>query len=342
MGVADVLSQEEAVEVKVLARQGKGVREIARELGVSRNTVRRYLRGAAAGYRERAARPCKLDPYQDYVRERLAAAAPDVIPATVLLREIQARGYSGGISQLKAFMAPLRRPADEPVVRFETPPGKQMQADFTLIRRGRDRLVAFVASLGYSRASYVRFATDEMFGSWQAGLIEAFDYFGGVPQEVLFDNAKPVLLERDVYGPGKHRWNPQMLALAERCAFTPRVCRPYRAKTKGKVERFNRYLKDSFVVPLAATLKVSGLQLDADSANRDVRRWLDDIANRRIHATTKARPCDLLEHERQHLQPLGGDVLTELRPPRPTAKILPFPSIQHPLSVYGELLEVTA
>lgn len=339
MGVAEVLSQEEAVEVKVLARQGKGVREIARELGVSRNTVRRYLRGAEPGYSERGKRPCKLDPHREYVRERLAAAAPDVIPATVLLRELRVRGYTGGISQLKAFMAPLRRPAVEPVVRFETPPGKQMQADFTLIRRGRDRLVAFVASLGYSRASYVRFAGDEMFGSWQAGLIEAFDYFGGVPQEVLFDNAKPVLLERDVFGPGRHRWNPQMLELAERCAFTPKVCRPYRARTKGKVERFNRYLKDSFVVPLAATLKVGGLQLDADTANREVRRWLDEVANQRTHGTTQARPCDLLQQERSHLQALPGDVLSALRPPRPTARILPFPSIQHPLSVYGELLE---
>ena len=76
------------MEVKVLARQGKGVREIARELGVSRNTVRRYLRGAEARYGGRAARLCKLDPHRNYVRERLAAAAPDVIPATVLLREL--------------------------------------------------------------------------------------------------------------------------------------------------------------------------------------------------------------------------------------------------------------
>lgn len=130
MGVAEVLSQEEAVEVKVLARQGKGVREIARELGVSRNTVRRYLRGAEASYRARAARPCKLDPYQSYVRERLAAAAPDVIPATVLLWEIQARGYSGGISQLKAFMAPLRRPAEEPVVELS---GSELSGSGSLI-----------------------------------------------------------------------------------------------------------------------------------------------------------------------------------------------------------------
>ena len=203
-----MLTQEEAVEAKVLARQGKGVREIARDLGLSRNTVRRYLRGAQARYTPRPAKPTKLAPFEEYVRSRLAAAHPDVIPATVLLRELAERGYGGGISQLKAFMAPLRRTPADPVVRFETAPGEQMQADFTTIRRGRDRLVAFVATLGYSRTTYVRFGDEESFPAWEAGLVGAFDYFGGVPQHVLFDNAKPVLLDRDVYGPGRHRWNP--------------------------------------------------------------------------------------------------------------------------------------
>ena len=337
-----MLTQEEAVEAKVLARQGKGVREIARDLGLSRNTVRRYLRGAQARYTPRPAKPTKLAPFEEYVRSRLAAAHPDVIPATVLLRELAERGYGGGISQLKAFMAPLRRTPVDPVVRFETAPGEQMQADFTTIRRGRDRLVAFVATLGYSRTTYVRFGDEESFPAWEAGLVGAFDYFGGVPQHVLFDNSKPVLLDRDVYGPGRHRWNPQMLALAEQCAFTPRVCRPYRARTKGKVERFNGYLKGSFVVPLAATLRSGGLLLDVPTANREVRRWLDQVANRRLHATTLARPCDRLELERQHLQPLQGKVLERVLPPRPAARVLPFPSIQHPLSVYGELMEATA
>ena len=99
-----MLTQEEAVEVRVMARQGKGIREIARDLGVSRNTVRRYLRGGQAQYTPRPKRPTKLAPYEDYVRARLAAAQPDVIPATVLLRELAEQGYTGGISQLKAFI----------------------------------------------------------------------------------------------------------------------------------------------------------------------------------------------------------------------------------------------
>lgn len=334
-----MLTQEEAVEIKVLARQGKGMREIAKELGLSRNTVRRYLRGAETRYPERAKRATKLSPHEDYVRSRLAAASPDVIPAPVLLRELAERGYDGGISQLKAFMAPLRRGPAEPVVRFETAPGEQMQADFTTIRRGRDRLVAFVATLGYSRSTFVRFGDDESYPAWEAGLVGAFDYFGGVPRNVLFDNAKPVLLERDVFGPGRHRWNPQMVQLAEQWAFVPRVCRPYRARTKGKVERFNGYLKGSFVVPLSATLRSGGLVLDIHTANREVRRWLDHVANERIHAGIRERPRDRLLLERQHLQPLPA--LTSSAPPPAAAlpdRVPPFVSLQHPLSVYGELL----
>ncbi len=79
----------------------------------------------------------------------------------MLLRELQEAGYEGGVSQLKAFLAPHKRVAAEPVVRFETPPGKQMQADFTVIRRGRAPLLALVATLGYSRTSYVRFTAGE-------------------------------------------------------------------------------------------------------------------------------------------------------------------------------------
>ena len=89
----------------------------------------------------------------------------------MLLREVQERGYTGGISQLKAYVAPFKRSAPEPVMRFETAPGKQMQADFTTIRRGRDRLLAFVATLGYSRTSYVRFTCREDFPAWRDGLL---------------------------------------------------------------------------------------------------------------------------------------------------------------------------
>ena len=121
--------------------------------------------------------------------------------------------------------------------------------------------------MGYSRATFVKFTTGEDAVTLCSGLREAFDYFGGVPEHVLFDNTKAVVIERDAYGPGLHRWNDELKALAEVCGFTPRLCRPYRAKTKGKVERFNSYLKGSFVVPLAATHRGWRLALDVDAAN---------------------------------------------------------------------------
>jgi transposase len=335
-----MLTQEQAVEIRVMARRGESVRAIAKQLDCSRNTVRRYLRDEAARrYGPREARKCKLDPYQGYLRERVDQARPRWIPATVLLREIRERGYLGGISQLRAWLAPLRKSEPEPLVRFETPPGQQMQADFTYVRRGRDPLLALVATLGYSRASFVKFVacSGEDVETLCAGLREAFDYFGGVPEHVLFDNTKAVVIERDAYGEGHHRWNSKLRELAEVCGFTPRLCRPYRAKTKGKVERFNAYLKGSFVVPLAATLEANGLRLDADLANVHVRRWLDEVANARVHATTKAVPATRLADERAVM--LAAPALPASMPIRQRVA-LPIESLQHPLAVYDALLEV--
>jgi len=319
-----------------MARRGEGVRAIAKQLGCSRNTVRRYLREAqAARYKPRAPRPCKLDPYKDYLHERVAQARPRWIPATVLLREIGERGYTGGLSQLKAWLARLKTAQPEPVVRFETPPGQQMQADFTVVRRGRDPLLALVATLGYSRATFVKFTSREDASTLCACLREAFDYFGGVPEQVLFDNTKAVVIERDAYGQGLHRWNDELRELAEQCGFTPRLCRPYRAKTKGKVERFNGYLKGSFVVPLAASLEAAGLKLDVRAANVHVRRWLDEVANVRVHGTTGAVPAQRLAEERAVMlaaPALKAPVVVRQR------VALPVESLQHPLAVYDELL----
>lgn len=336
-----MLTQEQAVEIRVLARRGVGLREIARQMGCSRNTVRRYLRDTgAARYKPRTARGTKLDPFKEYLKRRVEAARPDWIPATVLLQEIRELGYGGGISQVKVHIATLKpASAPEPVRRFETEPGQQMQADFTIVRRGSDPLLALVATMGYSRAAFVRFSQHEDAAALVDALRAAFDYFGGVPEHVLFDNAKTVVLERDAHGPGLHRWNPELMKLADECGFAPRLCRPYRAKTKGKVERFIRYLKGSFLVPLAARLKADGLRLDVVTANMAVLRWLQDVANVRVHATTGAIPAVRLVEEQQVM----------LAPPRLIAppvvavrRAIPVESLQHPLSVYDELLAVLA
>ena len=330
------------MEIKVLARRGASIREIAKQLRCSRNTVRRYLREATTEpqYGPREPRPTKLDPYKPYLLERIEAARPHWIPAVVLHREIQEMGYPGGITRLRMFTHARRVGEPEPVVRFETSPGKQMQADFTHIRRGRDPLIAFVATLGYSRMSWVCFTRDERAETLRTCIAEAFKYFDGVPQHVLFDNASTIVIERDAYGLGKHRWHALMLAAADEFGFTPRLCRPYRARTKGKVERFNGYLKRSFCVPLAATLKQAGLRFDADVANAQVGRWLVEVANCRIHGTTLERPDRLMVAERAALLPLPQGIANVASPAGPTKRPMPVESIQHPLSVYNDLLEM--
>jgi transposase len=134
-----MLAQVQAVEIEVLARRGVSIREIAKQLRCSRNTVRRYLREATAEpqYGPREPRPTKLDPYKPYLLERIEAARAHWRTAVVLHGEIQEMGYAGGITRLRMFTHARRVGEPEPVVRFKTSPGKQMQADFAHIRRSQ-------------------------------------------------------------------------------------------------------------------------------------------------------------------------------------------------------------
>jgi transposase len=334
-----MLTQESQVEIRVLHRQGVPIRAIARQLKVSRNTVRRALRGqTSARYGPRRPRATKLGTHEAYLRERVASAGGLRLPATVLLREIQELGYRGGLTQLKVFLkslTPSRR--EDPLIRFETEPGEQMQVDFVVFRRSGERLSAFVATLGYSRMSFVRFVADETWPTVKACLQAAFGYFGGVPGEVLFDNMKTVVLERDAYGRGQHRLHPGLLELSRDLGFAVRLCRPYRAKTKGKVERFNRYLRESFYNPLVTRLQAR-VPLDATTANIEVFKWLRDVANVREHRGTKSRPLDRLKLEQQRMLPYEPALVEVPAAPRVSVP-LPVESLQHPLSVYGELLQ---
>ena len=338
-----MIGEDIAMEIRVLAKHGKGVREIARELGCSRNTVRRYLREASAErYRPRTARSTKLDGYRDYIAGRVRAALPAAIPAKVLLGEIRERGYCGGYTMVKAYVASLRTMVvAEPIVRFETAPGQQMQVDWAVIRRGPNRLSLFVATLGWSRAAYLEFVEDERVETLIACHEHAFLAFGGVPRDVLFDNMKTVVLERDAYGDGRHRFNPAFLDFAKHAGFRPRLCSPYRAQTKGKVERFIRYVRGSFWVPLASRLRQDGVEVDRETANVAVRRWLREVANVRVHATTGEVPQDRLELERAKLSPLpppypGKSTRSVVTAPRPIV------GIQHPLAMYDSFAGVAA
>jgi transposase len=340
------------MQIKILHKQGKSLRAIACELGCSVNTVRKYLNGEAApAYQGRARRETKIAPFAPYLRERVAAAAPSWIPATVLWREIQQKGFAGCERTVRHFVATLRPVrAPDPLVRFETGPGDQMQVDWIEFRRRKGAsLFAFVAPLGYSRATYVEFVSDMRLDTLLTCHANCFVWFGGVPRRGLYDNMKTVVIERDAYGPKLHRFQPGFLDFAGHYGFRPELCRPYRAKTKSKVERFNGYLRRSFYVPLVARLKSVGLELDVVTANTEVWRWLREVAHRRLHGTTKLQPGEQLIVERQSLQ--------SLPPPYPALIKASVPAsgrelrerfhdwlspLQHPLSVYDQMMGVSA
>lgn len=346
------------MEIEVLRKHGFSLRRIAAEVGCAVNTVRSHLTaGQKPKYERHKKRPSKLSPYEAYLRERQTSAHPLWIPATVLYREIAAQGYQGGMSPLRRFLREIKPTLPpEPVVRFETAPGEQMQVDWVEFRKGRQPLYAFCATLGYSRASYVEFVADMKVVTLIDCHQNAFVALGGVPRRLLYDNMKTVVLERDVDGPGEHRYHAGFLDYAKHGGFVIKRCRPYRARTQGKVERFNGYLRRSFYVPLVAKLKQAGLQLDVVTANAEVRHWLQEVANVRIHGTTQRRPSEQLQQEQAHLQAIPaawrGDIAAA-RPlsATPTASgqsnarpatvaeciATPLPT-QHPLAVYEQLL----
>jgi len=337
-----MLEKERCMEIRILKEQGKSEREISRLTGHSRHTVRRYLAsGSDPKYKKRPKRGSKLDPYKVFLKERIQSATPDRLPATVLYREIRERGFDGGQRIVNAFVAtlyPIQEP--EPLIRFETLEGHQMQVDWCVFRRGSTPLSAFVATLGFSRYTYAEFVTNERFATLRRCHENAFEYFEGVPKEVLYDNMRAVVSQRDAYGKSKHKFHSGLWDMAKHFQFTPRLCRPYRAQTKGKVERFNRYLRYSFYIPLVSRLKQSGLLLDEQTANMELHKWLRDIANCRTHATLKQQPSVLWQKERESLQPLPLRLCVE--PPSATIlaeKTWPSIPLQRSPKEYDALLE---
>lgn len=340
-----MLTMEAVMEVRILHRQGVPIREIAERLGVSRNTVRRYIRSEdASRYSARPPRGSKLDAYTDWIRERIEAAVPHTIPAAVIYREIAELGYAGSERLVRQFVATIRPAAPEPapVTRFETAPGVQMQVDWGVFRFGAFGASGFVSTLGYSRMLWVRFVSDQQFDTLKACHIGAFEYFGGVPREVLYDNMKTVIQARNAYGDGLHRFHPAFWDFAKTCGFTPRVCQPYRAQTKGKVERSIRYLRESFFVPYMTRRQAAGLSLG--ELNDAVVQWLNSVANRRLHRGIDDRPVRRWETEAAALMPLPalGPARPGFAQPTPAAARLDCTSLHHPLSIYDRHVQRVA
>lgn len=280
--------------IRELAVQGKSVRAIARELGLARNTVRRYVRGSPQAA-TRPPRASKLDTYQDQIRRWVRE--DHLYNCETMLPRLRALGYTGQISILKDFVRPLRPPAAaarHPVIRYETKPGEQLQFDwgeFVYEQAGKTHKVfGFTAVLSYSRLRFVRFVKRTDAPTLIRCLVAAFEAFGGLPRAVLTDRMKTVLLEWDS---GQPQWHPRFQELVSALGITPRVCKPYTPQTKGKVERSVGVVKRDFWPGVRFT--------DLDDLNRQAAEWCAQV-NGRVHRTTHARPLDRWPEE--DLRPL--------------------------------------
>ena len=285
----------ELKEIYEMHGQGYSARAIARELGLARNTVLKYLTAPEAIVpKPRPLRGSKLAPYAEHIDRRMGEGLENCV---VLLREIRGQGYDGSYSTLLAYAKPRRQGGQpEATMRFETEPGEQAQVDWgSLGYVGTDgkkrRIWVFVMTLGWSRACYVELVRRADTAAFIQCHVNAFEYLGGVPRRCLYDNAKVVTLGKDEHG--QVSWNLRMLDFARRLGFEIRLCQPYRAQTKGKVESGVKYVRRNMWPSIRFT--------DDADLNRQGLEWCDAVANARVHGTTYRVPWEMLAEELPHL-----------------------------------------
>jgi len=296
---ADVLTYDTWAQIRALHQQGHSIRQIARGLDVARNTVREALRSATPPrYRPRAARPSVVDPYRAYLAERAPLVGYN---AWRLYLKLQPLGYSGKYETVKRAVRPLRAAVQQAAVatvRFETPPGVQWQADWSTARvdlgGGLRRVSVFTMVSAYSRRLYAELTEDQTLPTLLACHEHAFDWFDGLPAEILYDNPKTIVLARDAAGTHID-WNPRFWDFARYYGLRPRLCRVYRARTKGKVEAAIRYVKRSFLLGQAFP--------SLDAANETLGIWLCTVADQRVHGSLHQRPGERWAADAAALRP---------------------------------------
>ncbi len=297
-----MLQAEEVAAMVRLHANGWGAKRIAKEFGCARNTVRRYLReGGVIAYRG-CIRASALDGLDDWLRERFFRhdGNADVIRQE-LAREhriiLSLRTVERRVQVWRRELKVQKRAT----VRFETPPGRQLQIDFgdtkVWIGGQRVRIYVFVATLGYSRRMYIRVSQRQRQTDWFEGIEGAFLRFGGIPVEVLLDNAKPLVEHHDAVT-REVRFNTRLHAFAQYWGFRPRACAPYRARTKGKDERGVGYVKKNAI---AGRRFESWTEFEAH-----LDQWTREVDDQRDHGTTGVKPAERFAAEASALRPLSG------------------------------------
>ena len=336
--------REKRVLLREYLEQGWSKTALAAKLEMSRRTVYHWIETGqldrdaddeAARYKARPVVARKIDAYRPIIEARLQAYP--LLSAVRLLGEIKAAGYVGGYTQLKEYVRHVRPVVEDPVVRFETPPGHQAQVDFAHFRLPWGRRWALLVVLGYSRLLWLRFFPRQDMGTLFSGLEQAFAFFEGVTQELLFDQMKSVIVDDQRLNGGRLVENPEFIRFANHWRFTARACRAYRAKTKGKVERPIRYVRENFFYGRTF--------LNDEDLNAQAEQWLERVANARIHGTTQEVPRERFQREeRTALNSLASRPYRSLvLSAAPTRGIRPLSSAQlqvqrRPLQVYTRIV----
>jgi transposase len=281
---------------------GWGTKRIARELGCSHHTVRGYLAAGGVKPFKSPPRPKLLDGHDDWLRERFIRhrGNADVVRQDLLSEKGLAVSRRTLQRAVQSYRQALKAEALASV-RFETAPGQQLQIDFgerlVEIAGSQVKAFVFVATLGYSRRLHVRAFRSEKQEHWFAGLESAFRTFGGVPETVLMDNPRALVVRHDAASRSV-QFNDKLIAFAKHWKFSPRACAPYRARTKGKTESGVGYVKKN---------AIAGHSFESwEAFEAHLARWEREVANVRVHGTTGEAPAARFQRDEAHrLRALG-------------------------------------
>ena len=265
---------------------------LSKQTGYDRKTVRKYLskpRGYPPQYRH--LKSGKLESFKEYLQSRIEQFP--FLSSVRLLEEIRSQGYNGGYTILKDYLRTIR-PKRTVIaeVRYETKPGIQAQVDWSdchylTVEGESKRINCFSMILGFSRMRYVEFTTSTDIQTFLLCHQHAFEYFGGVTQEILYDNIKVVVIKRRNPSTSSE-FHSSFIDFRDHYGYTAYLCRPYRAKTKGKIERAIGYIKDNFLYGRFFS--------SIDDLNNQAYQWMEKV-NHQEHGTIFEIPYIRLKEE---------------------------------------------